>query len=303
MFRYFQKTFRNARISISFKQNDSRARQDFIIRANIRFSTSEVLGIRTKLAQQLAGEADAKYLTLLHTLQEQLHACTVRRSRVIDQLGIFERDYKLEIDTAYSEKEVLHSRMRTLKGELDGAHANLKNAKENLNHWHSRSSGIFFGNGGRRLPQHSFFSQDLSDRDHYKDLRDDAAALIGRLREQRNEIKRSLDQIATQIETTKQDRQAMFDLMRTGVKHGILKRELGQMDGQCSRLMADVRCTEAEREAFERQEQFRRGIVDLDSQIEQIIARRDACIAQFDTPEAREERRFAHRAEWLRTHT
>lgn len=59
-----------------------------------------------------------------------------------------------------------------------------------LDAWYARAEGNWLGNGGRELPRHSFFGQDLADRDFHKSERDNAAQAIDRYKEQRAMMER-----------------------------------------------------------------------------------------------------------------
>lgn len=157
-----------------------------------------------------------------------LEARRANVSRVVSdakgKLAILERDYKSELDAAYTTLNEIRAELDECKKNLNEAYDSLKTAKSNLDSWYSKAEGNWFGNGGKKLPKHAFFGQDLSDRDHYKSQRDSAAREVGRYKSERNHIAHRMNEAHARIKQIKEARQAMFDLKKEGFDQRIVRQ-------------------------------------------------------------------------------
>ena len=191
-------------------------KNQWVANAERNFSTTHVeQDIEARMAEPLRHVAST-FNAPISDLEAR--RANVRRvlSEAEGKLAILERDYKSELDAAYVTLNETRAELDECRKNLSDAYDELKEAKGNLDSWYSRAEGNWFGNGGKKLPKHAFFGQDLSDRDRYKDDRDSAASDVGRYKSERTRIEYRMDEARARVKQIKDARQAMFDLKKEG---------------------------------------------------------------------------------------
>lgn len=218
-------------------------------------------------------------------------------------LEILKRSYKNELEPAYKEVNDLREELNSLFLEKSDAYEKLKQAKSYIDSWHSKSTrNSFFGNGGRKLPQHSFFGQSFGDLEGYQADRDSAYAKTQRCSAEIGDVKSRMAELRCIINAIKTDRQRMFDLREQGLHAGIIKKAAHHIEGQLNRLNIEVKQKKSEQAEYLESARYKNGVVLLESDIARIVSLRNKFLCSFDEPHALFTRKCAHREDWLKKH-
>lgn len=290
----------DARIKCNYPGYECQARSRHMASAERRFSTAELeLEVLRRMAdsRQIAAQ---RFAHPVDELNAQTDRIQFRLQDSQEQLAIFARNYKAELDHLHDRKSQLFDELGTLKDAKDAAYADLEQASDDLDRWHAKSASGFFGNGGKQLPRHSLFRQSLGDRDGLKGDRDSAGEEIAACKEQVAAVKRSLDEVTAEIARIKADRQRMFDMREQGhswhgLQHSISKGESLMADAQ-----REIARLQSEGHEFILAAKHRTGTITLEAEIDKVRGLRDAFIRSFDTPEAGATRKLEHRQAWLK---
>jgi uncharacterized coiled-coil DUF342 family protein len=215
------------------------------------------------------------------------------------KLALLERDYKTELDTAYKTQNEARKELDECRQNLSEAYDGLKEAKDNLDSWYSRAEGNWLGNGGKQLPNHSFFGQDLSDRDSYKSDRDSAAHAIGRYKAERSSIEHRLDEARATVKQIKDAQQKMFELKKVGFEKRIVTSTINTGNNDLRTIGEEIAQFAKSRDNYVHQAKMSLGVYELEKEIEQLKKEKDARIKAFDREPLVLERKANHRAAWL----
>jgi chromosome segregation ATPase len=222
--------------------------------------------------------------------------------RLQEDLGLFRRDYRSELDEAYRRLNAIKDEQQLCRDELREAHESLDEARRGIQSWHNKSKRTpwLFGNAGRSLPKHSIFGQSFGDLDDLKAERASAVDSIQTASDRRADLNRDFQVALESIRALKADRQRMFDLRKSGRNASFLARRIAEVRGAAEtsrRRAAELRLKQG---AWEASERTSRGIEALEARREEIQAAHGKYLAQFDSVEALARRKAEHRAEWLR---
>lgn len=168
MFNWLTNLVDDARIALAYLGYERECEKQWAAGAERDFSTAHVeQDIRARMTEPLR-HVESTFNAPISALEA--HCANVRRvvSEAKDKLAILERDFKSELDAAYATLNETRAELEECRQNLSDAYDELKKAKSNLDSWYSKADGNWFGNGGKKLPKHAFFGQDLSDRDRYK---------------------------------------------------------------------------------------------------------------------------------------
>jgi hypothetical protein len=168
-----------------------------------------------------------------------------------------------------------------------------------LDSWFSRAEGNWFGNGGKKLPKHAFFGQDLSDRDHYKARRDSAARGVGRYKAERSSVAHSLDAARAAVKSIKEDRQKMFELKKEGFNRRIVTSTINNGINDLCTIGEEIARLENVRDEFVHQSKTSLGVYTLETEIDRLRRAKESHIKAFDNEASVHERKAKHRALWL----
>lgn len=299
MFKWLTNLFDDARIAVAYLGYERECKKQWVADAERTFSTTHVeQDIKARMAEPLRHVAS----TFSAPISElEARRANVRRvvSEAKDKLAILERDYKSELDAAYATLNETRAELDECRKNLSDAYDELKEAKDNLDSWYSRAEGNWFGNGGKKLPKHAFFGQDLSDRDRYKDDRDSAASDVGRYKSERTRIEHRLDEVRARVKQIKDARQAMFDLKKEGFDKRIVTSAINTGNNDLRTIGEEIAQIEKSRDQFIHQSKVSLGVYDLEKEVERLRRAKDARIKTFDSEPVMLERKAKHRAEWL----
>ena len=302
MFTAIRNLVDSARIALTFSAFEASARVAYASKAEARFSTNEERMILDKELSALNAEAQQRFGDLIDLNTAKLRDVTQTVVDAEHKLSYFCRDYRFELNQAYEPLNEARTSRKNCCEELARAHDKLASAKRSLDAWYSGAEGNWFGNGGKRLPDNSFFGQDLADRDRYKQDRDAAGSLVHQLHEQRNSIDSEIGRLKEKVASIKADRQSMHDLRSQGFDRQFLERVSSNGKSEEALLDAEVGKLKARKLAFLTQERIRRGIPELEDRIAKIESRKRVYLAEFDSLDSKLRRQAVHRAEWKLKH-
>jgi len=299
MFKWLTNLVDDARIAVAYLGYERECKKQWVADAERNFSTTHVeQDIRARMAEPLRHAASTFNAPI-----SELEARLANVSRVVsdakEKLSILERDYKSELDAAYATLNETRAELDECRKNLSDAYDELKEAKDNLDSWYSRAEGNWFGNGGKKLPNHAFFGQDLSDRDRYKDDRDSAASDVGRYKSERTRIEHHMDEARARVKQIKDARQAMFDLKKEGFDKRIVTSAINTGNNDLRTIGEEIAKIEKSRDQFIHQSKLSQGVYDLEKEVERLRRGKDARIKAFDNEPVILERKAKHRAEWL----
>lgn len=299
MFEWLTNLVDDARIAYAFLGYKRECKKKWVADADRTYSTTNVEDdIKTRMAEPLRH--------ILNTFDIPIRDLESRREnarRVIsdakEKLAILERDYKTELDAAYKAQNEASEELEECRSKLSVAYDDLNSAKSSLDSWYSRAEGNWFGNGGKKLPNHAFFGQDLSDRDRYKDLRDSTAHDVGRYKSERSSIVSQLNDARATVKQIKDARQEMFDIKKAGFDKRIVTSAINNGNRELRTIGEEVARLAKARSDYIHQAKVSLGIYELEKEIERLRQAKDARIKAFDSEPVVLERKAKHRAEWL----
>jgi uncharacterized coiled-coil DUF342 family protein len=212
-------------------------------------------------------------------------------------INILSRSYKNELEPLYQELTNIKEEINSLFAEKSDAHEELKEASDDVDSWYSESSrsGWLFGNGGNKIPDHSFFGQSFGDLDDYKYNRDNAYEKIKSLGYSIDCAKDKKAQLGHRIGQIKADRQQMFDLKKNGLTLHNLNKIVATIEENRRTLTDEINKKERERMAYLENERHRNGVVSREADIARIVSQRNAFIESFHSPDAQKARRASFR--------
>lgn len=299
MFNWLTNLVDDARIAFAYFGYEHECKKQWVADAERTYSTTSIeQNIKALMVEPLRHVAS----TFNASISElEARRTNVRRvvSEAKDKLAILERDYKCELDAAYAKLNETRAELDECRKNLSDAYDEVKEAKDNLDSWYSRAEGNWFGNGGKKLPKRAFFSQDLSDRDRYKDDRDSAASDVGRYKSERTCIEHRMDEARAKVKQIKDARQAMFDLKKAGFDKRIVTSAINTGNNDLRTIGEEIAQIEKSRDQFIHQSKLSLGVYELEKEVERLRREKDARIKVFDNESVVLERKAKHRAEWL----
>lgn len=298
MFSWLSTLIDDTRIAFDYFGYERAERKKWIEDAEKEFSTTD---LETRLRGAVAALMDDAAMEF-DTPIEQLKGRQEAEARVLSdatiKLEVLSRNYGAELDQAYAVRDHARCEMEACRTKLSSAYDDLNTAKKQLDSWYARAEGNWFGNGGKKLPAHSFLGQDLRDRDRYKSNRDQAAQEIGRLKRERDACANRIKTANATIHQVKAERQAMYQLKEQGFDRRLAKAAIESATHRLNECRAAISRLERERESFFTREEEVRGIKRLEEQIRQLNHACKARIEEFDSKPISEQRKAMHRAQW-----
>jgi uncharacterized coiled-coil DUF342 family protein len=246
--------------------------------------------------------AHSKFQVPIERLTASIHDMERELTTQQDELKLFIRDYKAELELLYKDKQECIERLRSVEMDLKAAYEELSDAVNALNRWYARSQGTFFGNGGRQLPSHSMFGQSIGDRDSLKSDRDVAGNEIDRLKAKRTELKRNLSNHVNQINSVKADRQYMVVLKDRGASKKVLEQSMQRLRQKLSEFALERQHLSAELNEYIRAAKFATNTISVELKRAEVERLRSDFIDAFDEKQAVAARKDLHKAKWMRLH-
>lgn len=302
MFNWIRTKVQDKQIAMSFPAYEAAAREAHDATARRQFSTQDINREIIRLMTIPHQEMQVRYLEPIAKLSSTLTMLSAEFAIYREKINILERSYKSELDPLYAEMSELRDCVKTLLAQKSEAHDDMSQARDDIDSWHAQSSGTFFGNGGKALPNHSLFGQSFGDLDGYKSDREAAYNEIERCGNEIGAVKSRMDQLRSTIAGIKADRQRMVDLRKQGVQSADLKRIACFIAKRIGQVESERRQMDDQRAIFLEAARQRTGVVVLESTLTAIIAKRNDFIATFDQTYAITDRKLIHRSTWLRDH-
>lgn len=138
MFKWLTNLVDDARIAVAYLGYENECKKQWVADAERNFSTTHVeQDIKACMAEPLR-QASSTFNAPISELEARRD--NVRRvvHEAKEKLAILERDYKSELDAAYSTLNETRAELDECHKNLSGAHDELKKAKSNLDSWYSR---------------------------------------------------------------------------------------------------------------------------------------------------------------------
>jgi len=299
MFRWLINLVQDARIAFAYLSYERECKKQWVADAERTYSAAQVeQDIKARMAEPM-GHVSYEFDAPISDLESKRN--NVRRvvSEAKGKLAILERDYKSELDSAYQTMNATRDELAECRGKLASAYDDLSSAKRSLDSWYSRAEGNWFGNAGEKLPKHSFFGQDLSDRDRYKSERDSAAYAIGRYKSARSSIEHRVDEARATVKRIKDARQEMFDLKKAGFDKRIVTSAINSGTNDLRAIGEEIAQLAKSRDDYVHQAKLSLGVYALEKEIERLTREKGARIKAFDSEPVILDRKAKHREEWL----
>lgn len=332
MFEGIKSFIRETRIRFDYPRYESEQTIAHRTEAERRFDAGQLQREVAQIKTQASVAGDQRFSNEISLIRKKLAALERDLQQNLEQLAIFDRNYKSELDDLYAQKELLFQTKEDLlaeskrlrdersqaRQELDEAYEDLEEAKNDVDRWYAKSERTpwLFGNGGNKLPKHSMFGQSFGDLEAAKSRRGDAVDEIGDWKRRVTSIKGSqsanrveLDQnrseigkVFENIAEVKAARQRMFDLKKEGVQPGILRRIILQLQSSKASREEEILTLEKRRSALVDETEIRMGVREREAAIADLLARKKKFLDAFQSEQSKADRQDRHRRQWMETH-
>jgi hypothetical protein len=289
----------DTRISFAYFYYENECRKAWVADAKHVYSTEN---IRQDIAARMVAPmlyVSTSFDVPISLLERDLQDIAQTVSDAKAKLAILVRDYKDELDRAYVTLNEIRERLGVCKQGLSGAYDDLKNSKRDLDSWYSKAEGNWFGNGGKKLPDHAFFGQDLGDRDRYKSRRDSAAREISSYNAERSSLGERFNEARNAVQQIKDARQKMFDLKKAGFDKRVVNAVIDRGHSETRLTYKQIAQLTELRTAYLKQAKEELGVKRLEAEITRLIQACQTQIKTFDTESATAVRKARHREEWM----
>ncbi|MDD5388692.1 MAG: hypothetical protein PHD37_05075 [Gallionellaceae bacterium] len=332
MFEGIKSFIRETRIKFDYPRFESEQTMAHRAEAERRFDISQLQREVAQIKAQAGLAGDQRFGDEISPLRKKLAVLERDFQKHLEQLEIFERNYKSELDDLYAQKELLFQAKEDLLAEskrlrderslahqeLDEAYEDLEEAKNDVDRWYAKSERTpwLFGNSGKKLPKHSMFGQSFGDLEAAKSRRGDAVDEIGdckrritsikgsqsanrvELDRNRNEIGKVLENIAE----VKAARQRMFDLKKEGVQPEVLRRIIRQLQSSRTGLEEEILTLKKRRSVLVEETEIRMGVREREAAIADLLARKRQFLDLFHSEQSKAARQELHRRQWIERH-
>lgn len=332
MFEGIKSFVRETRIRFDYPRYETEQAIAHQTEAERRFDVRQLQREVANISTQARVAGDQRFGNEISPIRKRLAALERDLQQNLDQLAIFERNYKAELDDLYAQKEVLFQTKANLLAEskrlrdersqahqeLDEAYEDLEEAKNDVDRWYSKSERTpwLFGNGGNKLPKHSMFGQSFGDLGAAKSRRGDAVDEIGDCKSRITSIKGSqstnrleldrnrseIGEVLENIAEVKAARQRMFDLKMAGVQPGVLRTIISQLQPSKVNLKEEILILEKRRSALVEETEIRMGAREREASIADLLARKSQFLEEFHSEQSKAARQDRHRRQWMQAH-
>lgn len=299
MFKWLVDLFNDGRIAYSYLGYEIECKHKWVRDAERSYSTVSLKQNIKSLMSEPQRHVLSAYDAPIHDLESRQKSVCRVIAEAMEKLAMLERNYKMELDTAYEVQHEVSKELEECRQKLSCAYDDLNSAKSSLDSWYSRAEGCWFGNGGKKLPKHAFFGQDLSDRNYYKSRRDSAAYDVGRYKSERASIASRLDEARSRVKLIKEERQKMFDLRKAGFDKRIVSSAINNGNIDLRSIDVSIAQLARSRDEYLHQSKVSLGVYQIEKEIERLQREKNAQIKSFDNESLEIERKAKHRAEWL----
>lgn len=302
MFKWLTDFVDNTRIAFAYTSYENECRKKWVANAERKYSAENIRrDIKGRLVEPMlyiSNTFDAPIRALQRELQNNTQALSDAKAK----LAILTRDYKADLEVAYGALNATREKLDKCNQGLSDAYDDLKKAKRDLDSWYSRAEGSWLGNGGKKLPKHAFFGQDLGDRDRYKSRRDSAAREIGRYKAERSQLGERLNEARDTVQRIKDARQNMFDLKKAGFDRRVVNAVINRGHSEIRAIEKQIAQLTNSRNAYLEKAKDELGVNKLETEIVRLQQACQAQIKAFDSEAETAGRKAKHREEWLSAH-
>lgn len=332
MFDSIKSFIRETQIKLDYPRFDSEETKAHLAEAERRFDTGHLQREVTQIRVQASLAGDQRFGYEISPIRKKLAALEMDLQQNLEQLAIFERNYKSELDDLYAQKELLFQAKEDLLAEskrlrdersqahreLGEAYEGLEEAKNDVERWYAKSDRTpwLFGNRGKKLPTHSMFGQSFGDLEAAKSRRGDAVDEISDCKRRITSIKGSQSANSVQLDLNRNEigkvfeniaevkaaRQRMFDLKKDGVQPGVLRRIIRELQSSMTGLEEEILNLEKRRSALVEETEIRMGVMEIESAIADLVARKRQFLDAFHSEQSKAARQDRHRRQWMETH-
>lgn len=332
MFEGIKSFIRETRIKFDYPRFESEQSMAHRAEAERRFNIGQIQREVAQIKDKARLAGDQTFGDEIVSIRRESSALDRNTQRNLEQLAIFDRNYKSELDHLYAQKKQLFQSKENLLNEskrlrdersqahkeLDVAFDDLEKAKRDVDRWFSKSERTpwLFGNASKKLPKHSMFGQSFGDLESAKSRRGDAFDEVGECKRQLNRAKAAkfansaeidrnhveIGKVIQDIEEVKAARRGMFDLKNDGVRPEVLRQTLHQLQSSKAGLEEELLALERRRSALVEETEIRMGVRERDAAIADLLARKKQFLDAFQSEQSKAARRDRHRRQWMETH-
>lgn len=291
MFEWIVRKIDEVRIAIGYVGYEAECRKEWKLNAPRLFPTDAVEREISKRMAEPRQQVLRMYLepiTLLHAKRTEI-SNTLNEMRTV--LNIFERVYSDDLDKQNATLNFLNEERKKCSENLTTTHEELEAAKANVARWHSNSKGVF-----------SKYSQSVADLDMYKSRRNKAAKDIGYHKNERAIIDLKIDKCRADIASIKKDRQAMFDLRKSGMNKNRAKTTIENGNRELLQVEKKLMELHFEMQNFIDHAKIKNGVKLLEAEVTEIQLRRETYIKEFNGVDAKAAREAKYSKQWRNDH-
>lgn len=301
IFNLIAKLIAGFRIRWDYPGFEREARQAHLLDADRKYDTSSLTNDIAVRTAEFESSARLNFTEPSNDLIVSRNAAQSVREEAERKLRTLNRQYESEIDALSAELKELFAWLKTINNELSSAFRNREATKKELDAWYSRASGkSLFTHRDRKLPQNSFFGQNIAQKDRLKAKHLEAGVEIGNWKDQRQRMYDKINSVKSNIACVKAAREEMYQLLNSGFDHRLLVETINNMTEQAGQLGEQIAEFAAAKARFLAAELA--PLAKLRAEIAAINSDKAKYIAEFDAPEAKQRRASAHRADWLVRH-
>lgn len=325
MFDSIKAYFRDVRITLDFKRLERRFQTECLEIADQRYNTTRLCERAAELRLKAAHIGDREFGFALRSVTQRISAKRSKVEQTEEQLKLFDRDYKGELDVLYAKKDAaiaakrrkhfdvnfVKARLNTARAELDDVRRDLEKTKASISRWHDKAESL--RSSGDQVPRFSLFGISRGDlielkrvRDNESDSVDSLKKKIGALKSKRDGLWEDIEALGSEvgrldneIASVKVSRQRIFDLREQGTRRGDIQRKLDYEAAHLLDLEQDAQNLKTRRDCLIAAETERLGVPEIEASIAEIEAKKAKFIKSITSDESRDRRRVQHRAQWL----
>lgn len=239
-----------------------------------RAKVAQISGLAQHLFKAEFSNSNNKNERLKSKSNDEIEHLTIVVSEKNKILKVFTRNYSQELQELHDQKDALLSQKKDIfisknaleieildaSNRKDLAYASLNHYKSCIDSWYAKSDSNWFGifgNGGKKLPNHSFFGQSIGDLESYKydrdcaysdvqSCRNEIECLIAKkqqLAERVGELKNAVEEIFNKLNNVKSDRTHMYELKKEGHSKSQLQKEISDLEEFIRRIQPNKRET------------------------------------------------------------
>jgi hypothetical protein len=211
-----------------------------------------------------------------------------------DRAALFTRKFGAELDAAYARLKPLEAEIAEGFAEKEAPRRRLQDAKDYLDHWHSRadSSLPFYGMKGKSIARHNLFGISTAKKDRAIAAKQDAIRELKNIDAWLTPLRIERDELKARIRVIKAARASFKQLCADRVTPADARRDVTDAEARLKAQEANRSAIAALRQRFETSSPLAKRIQRIDQEIDKRLAAKKAAFAAFWEPEARADRQL-----------